>query len=97
MSKHSMNMVLGCTSCSHSDCPLTDGQHAECPEGHRVLTGWIFSLVCALVFVLPILLAATGSLICMDHKIHSLFGGIAGFFAGFIISTAITRFCAIEK
>ena len=54
-------------------------------------------MVCALVFLLPILLAATGSLIWTEHKMYSLFGGIAGFLTGFVISTAITRFCSIEK
>ena len=92
-----MNMVLGCSSCSQKDCPLTDSQHSECPEGHRVITGWMFSLVCALVFVLPITLAAAGSLICMDHKVHSLLGGIGGFLLGAVVSTTVTRLCAIEK
>jgi membrane protein YdbS with pleckstrin-like domain len=92
-----MNMVLGCTSCSQSECPLSDNECSECADGHQVITGWMFSLVCALVFILPIMMAAVGSLIFSNSKAYSLVAGIAGFVLGSMISTWITRFCSIEK
>ena len=92
-----MHMVIGCSTCSHRDCPLSDPDCAECAEGHQVIAGWQFSLVCALVFILPIALAVVGSLLLQGDKAQSLLGGIAGFAIGGVISTAVTRICSIER
>lgn len=90
-------MVVGCSSCAQPDCPLNDNECSVCPEGHRVITGWVFSFVCALVFIFPIALAGVGSIMFLGNKTYGLLGGIVGFLLGWIISTLITRVCSIEK
>jgi len=90
-------MVIGCSSCEHDECPLSDENIERCQQGHRVFTGWLFSVICALVFLLPILFAITGSVMVSGDRNLEIWGGIAGFALGWLLSMAITRYCAIDR
>ncbi|OPZ74423.1 MAG: hypothetical protein BWY82_00706 [Verrucomicrobia bacterium ADurb.Bin474] len=91
-----MHMVVGCSSCSHDGCPLSNPESDGCPQGNTVLTGWRFSLACALIFLLPILLAISGSIAMSGKSGMELIGGVSGFFIGFILTCWLTRICAIS-
>jgi hypothetical protein len=91
-------MVIGCSDCTHKDCPLMDPLHQDhCAEGHRVLTGWSFSLVCSLVFLMPIALAVAGSLAFQADRLMGLAGGVGGFLLGWVLSTFATRYFVVSK
>jgi uncharacterized membrane protein (DUF485 family) len=61
------------------------------------MTGWVFSAVCALVFLLPLILAITGASLFGKTPTQGLIGGVAGFTIGWITSTIITRVAALES
>jgi zinc transporter ZupT len=90
-------MVFGCSSCSHTDCPLADHSCTECPQGKRLYTGWAFSIICTLVFLMPILLAVLGSFMLKGSKTDEMLGGVGGFLIGFILSSLITKVACISK
>jgi hypothetical protein len=94
---HSHNMVIGCSSCSHQDCPLSDPSVHSCTEGHQVISGWLFSLACSIVFLLPIAFAITGSVILRADHLLGLLGGVSGFILGWAISTCLARYFAISR
>jgi hypothetical protein len=86
----------GCSSCTQAECPLSEGDCDKASEAERSIRGGKFSAVCALVFLLPILLAMIGSMALRQNQAYALAGGAGGFFIGWFIATLITRMTRIE-
>jgi hypothetical protein len=86
----------GCSSCTHTECSLNEGTCNPVPEQERSIQGGKFSAVCALVFLLPILLAMLGAVAFRHDQTYALAGGLIGFCIGWFIATFITRLTRIE-
>jgi len=61
------------------------------------IKGWVFSSVCVLVFLMPIITAILGSMLFSSNQTYGLLGGLAGFLFGAFISALITRIAGIES
>lgn len=76
---------------------MSEGTCPDQNENERKLRGWMFSMICALVFILPIVLAILGSLLFPLNKTYGLLAGLVGFLMGGGISAVITRITKVEQ
>jgi len=85
-----------CSVCTQTECPLSEGNCPDLAENERKLQGWLFSMVCALVFIMPILMAILGSLLFPKNQTYGLLAGVVGFILGGLLSAVFTRIAKIE-
>ncbi len=85
-----------CSVCTQTDCSMSDGTCSEQAENERQIQGWLFSFVCTLVFLMPIVLAILGSMIFKNNQTYGLLAGLIGFILGGCLSAAFTRIARVE-
>ena len=72
-----------------SDCPGC-GQ-AERPSGAAAHSGWRLAGFSALVFLLPLVLAAAGAALAGGRPVWQLVGALAGLAVGVAVARAVLR------
>lgn len=76
----------GCASCGSCSCSGA-ARAAESAAGD--LAGWRYAARAAAIFLLPVLLAAGGSVLCAGQALRQVAGALLGVAAGAVIARAL--------